>query len=253
MLSEILNVNVFAFLLIFCRTGTVFMLAPGFSSQQVSPMIRLLFAVAVAFMLTPVLAPKLPAMPGSPWMLGILILGEIVAGGVLATVARILIASVQVAGTTISFVSAMANALIYDPIAEQQSALVSGFLGTLAIVLMFVTDMHHLLIGAMIDSYTLFVPGQPPMAGDLAALITRHVALTFKVGVQMAAPFLLVAFSYYLGLGLLTRLVPQLPIFLVGLPLQIVLSITTFTIVVSSIALAFLSHFQEGLMPFLTP
>ena len=75
-----------------------------------------------------------------------------------------------------------------SPIAEQQSALLAGFLGNVGILLIFVTDMHHLMLRAMIDSYSLFVPGQPLPVGDMSNMIARQVMDSFALGVQLRRP-----------------------------------------------------------------
>jgi flagellar biosynthetic protein FliR len=253
MLEEILSLNIYAFLLIFVRAGTTFMLMPGIGGLQVNVRARLLFALALTFLVTPQLADRLPPLPQNPWALGTLVLGEVFAGTVLGTVTRILFAAVQVAGTVISFISAMANALIFDPISEQQSAIVAGFMATIATLLMFVTNLHHMLIQAMFDSYGLFEPGALPVMGDTLELIARQVADTVRIGVRMASPFLVVSFAYYLGLGLLTRLAPQIPIFFVAMPLQIVFALGGLMITISAMMMVFLNHLDEGIRPFLAP
>ena len=83
--------------------------------------------------------------------------------------------------------SSMANVLIRDPIAEQQSALIAGFLGNVGILLIFVTNLHHLMLRAMIDSYSLFVPGQPLAIGDMSNMVARQVMDSFTMGVQLAS------------------------------------------------------------------
>ena len=207
MLEEILSLNVFAFLMIFARVGSAFFLFPGFRGKQVN--IRPGFpALAVSFLLTPLLIDILPTMPGDPLLLILILAGEILSGAVLGTSALIMFSAVQVAGTVISFVSAMANALIFDPIAQQQSAIVAGFLSTAATLLLFVTDLHHVLIQALIDSYSLFKPGASHTMGDVSELIVRQVSAAFKLGVQLAAPFIVVSIVYNLALGLMTRLSP---------------------------------------------
>lgn len=253
MLQDVLSLNVYAFLLIFVRIGAFFLIASGFSAGQVSPRIRLLIALAVSFILTPTLIDKLPPMPSHPVLLVALILGEFVIGAMIGSVVKILFSAMQVAGTITSFVSAMANALVFDPISESQSAIVAGFLGTIAIVLLFVTNLHHVMLQALVDSYTLFEPGKLPPIGDIAELITRQVAGAFSLGVQLAAPMIVVAFTYYLGLGLLTRLEPNIPIFFVGLPLQILMALVTLMITVPAISLYFLDRANEGIQPFLAP
>jgi len=253
MLEEILTLNIYLFILIFSRIGVFFFMTPGFGGVQVKVKTRLALALSVTFLLTPVLSEHIPPMPANVLNLGVLIIGEVLAGAILGAVILTLFSAVQVAGTVISFVSAMANALIFDPISQQQSAIVAGFLSATAVTLLFVTNMHHVFIEAMINSYALFPPGVAPNTGDMAQLITRHVNDTFKLGVQLASPFIVVSLTYYLGLGILTRLSPQVPIFFVAMPLQIVISIVVLATTIPALMLAFFGHVQAGLQPFLTP
>ena len=214
MLEEFLELNAFVFILIFARIGTVLMFIPGLGSTRIFARSRLFLALAISFILTPILVDVLPAMPQTPVGLGLIIMGEILAGAFLGLIVRAMFAATQTAGTVISFVSAMANTMVYDPVVEQQSAVVAGFMGTVATLLLFVTNMHHLLIEAMVESYTLFQPGVAPNIGDMVHMLARQIADTFALGVQLASPFLVVSLAYYMGLGVLTRLAPQIPIFL---------------------------------------
>lgn len=253
MLKDLLTLNVFGILLIFARVGAAIAVMPGFSAAYVPVRIRLGLALAISFLLGPVLAAGLPSLPGSVPGLGLLIAGEMLTGAFIGTIARILIASLQTAGTIIAYMSSMANALIQDPIAEQQSATVSGFLVIAGLTLIFVTDMHHLMLRAIVDSYSLFVPGEALPVGDFGHLLARHVADSFKLGLQLAAPFVITGLTYYIGLGLLGRLMPQLQVFFFGLPLQIAIQIWVLTVTFSGLMLVFMNHFAEGYGAFLLP
>ncbi len=244
MLDQILTINIFAFMLIFSRVGTMFFLFPGFRGKQVNIRTRLSIALALAFILTPLLADELPGLPKTTMMLFALIMGEVLAGAIIATVALILFSAVQTTGTVIAFISAMANSLVFDPISEQQSAIVAGFLTTTATLLIFVTGLHHVFIRAIIDSYAIFQPGVTPEISDAMALITRTVSETFKIGVQLAAPFIVVSIVYNLVLGVMTRLSPQIPIFFVAMVLLM--------ITVPAIMMAFMNYVQDGLLPFVS-
>ncbi|MGY9001551.1 MAG: flagellar biosynthetic protein FliR, partial [Rhodospirillales bacterium] len=189
MLEEFLKLNAFVFIVIFSRIGTVMMFIPGLGSTRIFARARLFLAFAISFILTPIIADILPVRPETPVQLALIIMGEILAGAFLGLVIRAMFAATQVAGTVISFVSAMANTMVYDPVVEQQSAVVSGFMGTVATLLLFVTDMHHLLIEAMVESYTLFLPGIAPNMGDMVHMMARQVADSFSLGVQLASPF----------------------------------------------------------------
>ena len=75
----------------------------------------------------------------------------------------------------------------------------------------------------------------------------------FALGLQLASPLVVTGFTYYMGLGLLTRLMPQMPVFFVGLPIQIVVQISILSLTISGMMLVFLTRFEEGMGAFLTP
>ena len=253
MLQQILTLNIFAFLLVFTRMGAAFVLLPGFSALYVAIRVRLLLALTVSFVLTPVLASDLPGLPATPAALALLLIGETIIGLFYGVIGRMLLGALQTAGTVIAYVSSMANAFIQDPIAEQQSSLVAGLLGTLGMIMVFITDMHHLMLRAVVDSYTLFVPGEALTIGDFSEMVARRLADSFALGVQLASPFIISGLTYYIGIGLLTRLMPQMPVFFVGLPIQITIQISVLMMAVSGIMMVFLMRFDEGYGVFLTP
>ncbi len=253
MLEEILSLNLFGFFLIFARLGTAMALMPGFSSGFVPNRIRISIALALSFVLAPVLIPTLPVRPPTVAGMGILITGEILIGAFFGTFARIMVSALQTAGTIISYVSSMANALIQDPIAEQQSSTIAGFLLTTGVVLVFVVDLHHVMIMAIADSYTMFEPGRALPMEDITYVMARRVADSFALGLKLASPFVIVGLTYYIGLGLLGRLMPQLQVFFFGLPFQIGLQIWVLTVSVSGILVVFLRNFEEGYQDFILP
>ena len=91
------------------------------------------------------------------------------------------------------------------------------------VTLIFATDLHHLVIAALHDSYTIFAPGEMPIVGDVAQHITRIISASFRIGIQLSAPFLVFGLLFNLGLGVLSRLMPQMQVFFIGLPLSILL------------------------------
>jgi flagellar biosynthetic protein FliR len=245
MLREFLAVNIFGFFLSFARIGTALILLPGFSAGWVSVRSRAAIALAVTFVSLPLIEATWPPMPATPAALIVLLAGEILVGALIGSVGLILIAALQACGSFIALFSSMANAMIRDPIAESQSALTAGFLTTAGVVMIFVTDAHHMMLEGVLASYTIFIPGQGAFDGDMADTIARTVSDSFALGLQMTAPFLVVALTYYVGLGLLNRLMPLLPIFFVGLPVQIMLQIAVFMITFSGIMMTFMNFFGE--------
>jgi flagellar biosynthetic protein FliR len=250
-LQELLQLNIFAFLLVFARLGTAVSFMPGFSATYVSARIRLGIALALSFAVMPVIAPNLPVLPNNVPDLAIIVIGEMIVGSFIGLLGRILIACLQTAGTVIALASSMSNALVQDPVAEQQSSTISGFLLTVGVVLIFVTDMHHLMIRAALQSYDMFEPGKMLPFGDFADLLGRRVSDSFALGTQLAMPAVVIGLTYTIGLGLLGRLMPQLPVFFFGLPVQITVQLWVMALTVSGIMLVFMNRFADGIGAFL--
>ena len=126
---------------------------------------------------------------------------EIMIGAVLGLTARLTIAALQIAGSVIAQQLGLGFVTAVDPTQGQQNVIVGNFLTVLGVTLIFATDLHHLVIAALNESYTLFQPGDIPLLGDVAALTTRTVAAAFRIGIQLSAPFLVFGLLFNLGLG----------------------------------------------------
>ena len=251
LLTNLIGTSLFAWLLIFTRLGAAFMFMPGFGDMFVNPRVRLLLALAISLVLVPVLGPTLPKMPEQVIMLTFMLMGEVFFGAFIGLVARLILSTVEAAGMIIAMQISLSNASVFNPAMAAQSSLVGALLGVMAIVLLFATDMHHLMLMAVVDSYTLFVPGTLPNFGDFADTYGRLLAQSFLVATQMAAPFIVLGLIFYLGLGLLSRLMPQLQIFFVAIPLQIYVGIMLLGMMISGMMLMWLSYAQSTLGGFL--
>jgi flagellar biosynthetic protein FliR len=115
--------------------------------------IRLVMALALTVLVTPALAGILPPVPATPVALGLLLFREAAIGLFIGSVALIAFAALQTAGTFVAYLSSFASALVQDPVTDQQSSTITGFFTALGLVLIFVTDLHHLMLRAIVDSY----------------------------------------------------------------------------------------------------
>lgn len=247
MLAALLSVKLFAVLLVFVRVGAAFMLLPGFGEPFVAPRLRLLLALLISLLVAPLLDGQLPAMPAEVAGLGLLIAGEALVGLFLGTVARIFMAAMVTAGMMIAYMSSLANALVDDPSAAQQGSIAGAFLNVTALMIIFALDLHHLLLAAVVDSYQLFVPGQALPVGDLTQSVTETVSKVFLLSVQIAAPFIAIGMIFYLGVGLLARLMPQIQVFFVAMPMQIALGLMMLALALPIVMHWFVLNFQESI------
>ncbi|MBW7852465.1 MAG: flagellar type III secretion system protein FliR [Rhodospirillales bacterium] len=250
MLAELAAVDVFRFLLVFTRIGAAVMLFPGIGGTMVTARARLTLALAVSFVVLPVVASTLPAMPRSPFALGLLLLSETAIGVFMGVMVQMLMAALNVAGSYIGYKAGLTNAFVSDPVTADQSTLIPRFLSNLAVVLIFATGLHELLFRAVVDSYALFVPGGPLPFGDMSESVARALATSFRIGLQLAAPVMVFGLVFYGGMGVLARLMPQMPVFFVALPIQVLLGLSILMVSLPLIMLWFLRHVEDGLMPF---
>ena len=108
------------------------------------------------------------------------------------------------------------------------------------------------MIAALNDSYAIFAPGELMPSGDIAALATRAFAAAFRIGAQLAAPFLVFGLVFNMGLGVLARLMPQMQVYFVGVPLAILAGFLIFAAVLATMMGSFLDYFV-GVMHELIP
>jgi len=213
------------FLLTFARVGTLIMLMPGFGENLVSARLRLAFALLVSLLLFPMVRPLLPAQdatPGAPGLIALLF-GEILIGLVLGLTVRMVLAALQTAGIVISQQLGLSYAMTVDPTMGGQQAALGNFLTLLGITLILATDLHHLALDAIGRSYMILPPDGVPGMGEAAQLAVRAIGRGFTLAVQISAPFLAFALLFNLGLGVLSRLMPQLQVFFVAVPASILI------------------------------
>ena len=241
-----------AFLLMFARIGTMVMLLPGLGEVNVPQRVRL----TIALMLTLVLFPlhssafKLDLTTFTPVLM---MLGqELFIGIVLGLAARLTISALQVAGSIIAQQLGLGFVTAVDPTQGQQGVILGNFLTILGVTLIFTTDLHHHVIAALHDSYSLFRPGEVPLTGDVAALVTQSTAAAFRIGVQLAGPFLVFGLLFNVGLGVLARLMPQMQVFFVGVPLAILAGFLALFLVIGPMMGTFLGYL-EGVLHQLAP
>lgn len=246
-----LPATAFLFILIFARVGSILMLMPALGESTIPARMRLTFALALALVLYPIVTPQLPPLPASVWELVALVLHEIAIGLIIGAIARIAVSGAQVAGAIIASSSGLSLAVAADPVnGGAQGALVGTFLSLLGIALIFATDLHHVAISAIHDSYMIFKVSDPLMFGDAANTIVESVAGAFVVGVQMSAPFIVFGLVFNLGMGILSRLMPQLQVFFIAMPATVGVGLILMALLLAMMMGLYLTHF-EGVLAML--
>jgi flagellar biosynthetic protein FliR len=241
---------VLVYLLTFARAGAMIMLLPVIGDAGVPMRVRLAFALAVSAALLPITTPYYPAVAPQPLELTSLIVREVTAGVLVGTMARLIMSALETAGFLIAAQTGLAFAQTFDPGQGTQGAMVSTFLSLVGALLVFETGLHHLALGAVAGSYTLLPPNGLIPTADMAELAIRLVAGAFALGLQLAAPFLVFGLLLYAALGVLSRLMPQLQIFFMALPLSILVGFVLIMLFIGVIMSTFLDFFASQMRLF---
>ncbi len=243
-----LPATAFTYLLLFARIGTMMMLMPALGEQTIPVRMRLSFALAFTLVVFPLLSTVMPAMPEELSALTGLIVHEVAIGLILGAIVRITVMATQVAGAIIAFQTGLSGALAADPTqAGMQAAVFASFLSFLGVTLIFATDLHHMALAAIYESYTIFSPTDPVMIEDSMQLAIRTVSGAFTIGVQMAAPFIVFGLVFNLGAGLLARLMPQLQVYFILMPANIIVGLLLFAILLVMMMGWYLTAFENHL------
>ncbi|MBN9533655.1 MAG: flagellar type III secretion system protein FliR [Alphaproteobacteria bacterium] len=240
------------YLLVFVRAGAMIMLLPAIGDVGVPPRVRLSLALAISLALTPVVAKFYPAaLPQAALPLGLLIIQEATVGVAVGAAARLIMSALQVAGYLVATQTGLAYAQTLDPTMGVQGAIVGTFFALLGTVLIFATNLHHLAIGAIEGSYRMMPPGAALPTGDLAELAIRMTSSAFSLGLELAAPFLVFGFVVTASIGLLARLMPQLQVFFVAMPINIMTGFLIMMLLLGTLMTVFLNFFATQMRVFL--
>jgi flagellar biosynthesis protein FliR len=238
----------FLYLLIFARVGTMLMLMPALGEQAIPARLRLSFALAVSLVFFPLLSPSLGTMPADIMAILMLMGHEIVVGLILGAIVLIVTMATQVAGAVIAYQSGLSFAQSADPTqGGVQGAVVGAFLSFLGVALIFATDLHHVALAAIYESYEIFSPTAEIMWEDAAQMAINAIAGAFVVGVQMSAPFIVFGLVFNIGLGILSRLMPQLQVFFIAMPANILVGLILFALLLTMMMGWYLMHFEDQL------
>lgn len=243
--------QVAVFMMIFARVGTAFMIMPGVGDSFVSARVRLLFALAFVAVITPIITPLMPKLEVNSATFLWIMIRELVIGFFIGTVARIFMTALDTGGMLMSMQTGLGNAMVFNPQMAGQGSIIGAFLSITGAVLLFATNLHHLMIYALVESYKSFaMGGDLPLVAGMTQTVAKAVSQSFAIGFYMAVPFMMVSLLLYIGMGVLGRLMPQIQVFILALPLQILIGFLTLFMVVSAALLYWLGEYDNALRLF---
>lgn len=208
-------------LFVFARISVFFIAFPFVSSPFLPVRIRVFLSLALSFYLVSfvhVSGITLDSVGLLEFFL--IVLREVLIGLSFALVAQIFFAIVIYAADVLSYLMGLTVVNLFDPTFGMVSV-VGRFFVFLFYLLFFETDAYKVFLAALVESFRLIPPGGFSISQSIFDFFLRETSLIFSFGFKMAFPFLFVLFVANLILALVNRLIPQINVFIVGLPMQI--------------------------------
>ncbi|MCA3700292.1 MAG: flagellar biosynthetic protein FliR, partial [Brevundimonas sp.] len=193
--------------------------------------------------LTPVVMPVLPAPPVELGEMAVHVVREAFIGLMIGAVMRIFMASLTVAGEIISIQSTLSFAQTSAPGLIESSTTIGTFIGLIGLMLIFTTNLHHLFLGAMVNSYNIFPYGASASVSDSGQLAIRTLSEAFRMGVQLSAPVLVLALVFNVALGIAARIMPQFQVFFVASPLMVLLTLALLSLSLGAIGMVWVNGY----------
>jgi flagellar biosynthesis protein FliR len=233
--------EVIRFTIVLSRVGGIMVFAPFFSSRSIPYQIRVALSLMITVMLVPALPlGKIPANLGAGQVLSV-ILGEVAVGMLMGLIANFIFAGLQVAGQIISFQMGFSIINLIDPQSEVEMSVFSFFEDFIGLMLFLIINGHHWFIMAVSESFSYIPVKGIHLQGPVVEEIIRLSARLMISGVQIAAPILAVTIIADVILSIIGRAAPQIPVFIVGMPLKILVGFTCL-----SISFYFIPRYLEG-------
>ena len=212
------------FLLVMSRVTGMLQIAPVFASQRVPVMVRVGLGAMIALMIT-INQTWGVANSDSLIFLVVGMAGEFILGFTIGFIVNLVMVAAQTAGQLVDMQMGFGIVNVMDPQSGQQMPLVGNFQYLIALMVLLGMNGHHMIITAIVKSYD-FVPALGmKINGSTTELIINLFSGMFVSALKIALPLVAVLFVTDVALGIVARTVPQMNVFIVGLPLKIVVGI----------------------------
>ncbi len=202
------GVPLLAYVLASIRLVAWLLIVPPFSSRAVPTLVKTLLAVGLALAVAPKLAAADPPVDAGPLLVAAV--QEAMIGASMGFVTFLIFAALQAAGDLVDVFGGFSLAAAFDPLSQNMNSVHGKLFSMLAMMLLFASDAHLLIIGGLLRSFDTLPLGTAWQPADVTDVVVTAFSVFFVTAVQIALPLIAVLFVADLGLALLTKVAPQL-------------------------------------------
>lgn len=232
------------FFLVLARTTSFFVTAPFFRISGVPNLVKVALGFMVAVLLFPGLAPARSAF-GSNWGYALAVINESLAGLALGYLTSLIFSAIQVAGQLLDIHMGLAMSTLFDPQNASSTTIIGQFFVILGLLLFFQLNGHHTLLLALNESFSYLPLGGVYLDGSIVWAVVKLFAGMFGLALRIASPVIAVLVVSDVALSLVSRMVPQLNVFILGFPLKVGLGMLTLIAILPLLVTVFSNLFSQ--------
>ncbi len=206
------------FLLVMVRTSGIFIFSPFFSAQNIPNIMKIGLTFSVSLLISSIL-PVLPNLTNQ--ILLIIIFKEFMIGVIIGFISYAFFSSFYVMGQIIDMKIGFGMVNVVDPQSKVQVPLMGNFYYILAFLLLLSFDGHHFIISGLLDSYESIPIGAFKYSEETINLLVGSLSKSFEIGFKLSAPIVAIIFLTDIVLGIMSKTIPQMNVFVVGMPLKV--------------------------------
>lgn len=216
-----------SFLMVFGRLSGLFISAPIFSSRQLPGRIKILIIILLAAVMTSFVPVKFAVSLDTPAYLIAAWALEVFIGYSIGFIAFVVFAAIQLAGQLMDMQIGFGMVNVLDPQSGTQIPLMGNFCYLLALLVYLILNGHHYLLNAIAQSYQIIPVMGANLGSDFMNLMVQVTVYMFVIAVKISAPIVVALMITNVAMGFIARTVPQMNVFIVGMPLNIMVGLVT--------------------------
>jgi flagellar biosynthetic protein FliR len=234
--------QVAAFILVLLRSAGLFLTSPLFASRNIPTQVKAAWALLTAVLLIPTVPVDPATIPLTGMQFGLASVRELFVGFILGMAAFLLFVGIQLAGQIIDIQMGLGMVNIIDPLTSTQVSVMGQYFYLVATLVFLAVDGHHLLIRGIADSFQVVPLAGAKFPPEVALRMSDFFSEAFFIAFRVGAPVIGALFLTNLALGVLARTVPQMNVFIVGMPLSIAVGL-----VMVAVSMGFFVYVLRGL------
>lgn len=212
---------IMAFLTILVRVIGIFTTAPILGTKIIPNIAKVGLGLFLSYMIFSITPNQINYFRELHFLTySILLISETIIGILLGFVASLIFNAIQFGGRLIDISMGMHIASVVDPLSSEQQSLVGQFQYILCILFFLSMNGHHLILTALLKSFSITPIGTLTFTASFANTLMQIITTSFIIGIQLAGPVVATLFLVDFSLGIIAKGVPQMNVFLTGMPLK---------------------------------